>query len=338
MEKAGTTVRRSAWWIRIAGAAAVATLAGGLVAPAAQAGPDTWWDGNDGVADWLDVVQYKLALTASTFTSTFSFRQSVQPGMALSTQFTVRLDTDDDGDEDFRIVGAGGWSDVRLVDADGIEVGGCPVTTSTVTLDRSVSVSSSCLGAPESVAVDAWFGDPSGSNVEYLPNLSAWSLPVVLNTPPGPDAPLAVVQRFWSPGFNNAHFFTINDLESAAVFEDPNWIHEGPAFIVAAAQNNVCPVGNPPVYRFWSPVFQSHFFTMNRAEYEHLSSSDRNWISEGVAYCAADGIGPGRTFLYRFWSPVYGKHFFTTDEAEAAQLRDHDPAWQYEDVAYLVYE
>jgi len=320
----------------IAAAAAVLALAAPTIA---QAGPDTWWDGDDGTAASVDVVQYTLAIDhdASVFTATFRYGPDADSTQVESAPFSVRINTDYNQAANFVIAADGGWGGpVELRDAGGIPVPACPVTVSHATPDRSVQVSIACIGETSWVEIDAGFGDPDGSSFEKVPSISEWSPPVTWWDPPA-GVLQAVVQRFWSPGFQNAHFYTINDLEASTVMHDPNWTYEGTAFVVAAAPDQVCPAGYPPVYRFWSPVFRSHFFTVDQAEYQHIVSSDRNWTYEGIAYCAAKAQDSDAVPLTRFWSPVYRKHFFTTNTDEITRLRYNDPAWQYEGTAYLVW-
>jgi len=181
----------------------------------------------------------------------------------------------------------------------------------------------------------AFPGDPDGLDrdgdgiaCEWLP-----SRPVVQ-----PPSNLAVVSvwRFWSPGFNNAHFFTTNEAESSHIrASDRNWIYEGQAFSAYAPDGQECP-GATAVHRFYSMRFQSHFFTASQSESDYIRGNDANWTYEGIAYCATTEKVVGSTALYRFWSSGFGKHFFTASAAEASHLRAYDPNWDYEGVAYYV--
>ena len=144
------------------------------------------------------------------------------------------------------------------------------------------------------------------------------------------------VHRFWSPKFNNAHFFTTDYDEAERIrTSDPNWTYENVAFLTLIAVDDACEVGTP-VYRFYSPVFQSHFYTRDAAEKAHVIANDRNWTYEGVAYCAFDTAQPGTVPLYRFWSPRFGKHFYTANEAEKNHIVANDRNWTYENIAYYV--
>jgi Repeat of unknown function (DUF5648) len=171
---------------------------------------------------------------------------------------------------------------------------------------------------------------PAGAN----PSLGCSVVAVVRATPVGSPS---AVYRFWGPDLNNAHFFTTSVSEAQQIVAtDPSWVYEGVAFDAVPESGGTCTTGSP-VYRFYSPVFQSHFYTQSAAEKEHIVEADRNWSYEGVAYCAATTQVSGTTALYRFWSPVFGKHFFTASEAEKNQIVANDRNWTYENVAYYVW-
>ena len=92
-----------------------------------------------------------------------------------------------------------------------------------------------------------------------------------------------------------------------------------------------------PVYRFYSPAFKGHFFTISEAEKNKLVTSDPNWRYESIAYRAFTNQVEGTTPLYRFYSRVFKGHFFTTSEAEMRKVRNTDRNWTYEGIAYYVY-
>jgi hypothetical protein len=155
--------------------------------------------------------------------------------------------------------------------------------------------------------------------------------------PDEPQSPTPVsVHRFWSPAFDNAHFFTMSEAEADEIRRtDPNWTYEGVAFQAYVPRRaEACADGTAPVHRFWSEVFETHFLTIDGAEATTVRETDENWTYEGVAFCelteSADDTAP----VHRFWSPTYQKHFFTIDEPEMTQLRDHDDDWTYEGVAW----
>ena len=143
------------------------------------------------------------------------------------------------------------------------------------------------------------------------------------------------IYRFWSPVFGNAHFYTADAIEAHRLINsDPNWRFEGISFQGYAASNGTC-VGHAPVYRFFSPLFNAHFYTADENEKTHLRTNDPNWQYEGLAYCADAAHEIGTSPVSRFWSPIFGKHFYTAVQNEKDQLISNDRNWTYEGVAYF---
>ncbi|QTE30230.1 excalibur calcium-binding domain-containing protein [Pengzhenrongella sicca] len=183
--------------------------------------------------------------------------------------------------------------------------------------------------------LDAFAGDPDGLDRDGDGIACEWLPSRPVSQPPSSLA-VVPVWRFWSPGFNNAHFFTTNAAESAHIRAgDPNWRYEGQAFAAYAPDGQGCDAATA-VYRFYSVRFQSHFFTASQAEADNIRLNDSNWAYEGIAYCATTEKVVGSTAVYRFWSPGFGKHFFTASAAEAAHLRANDQNWNFERIAYYV--
>lgn len=95
-----------------------------------------------------------------------------------------------------------------------------------------------------------------------------------------------------------------------------------------------------PVWRFWSPTYQRHFYTLDEAEKDKLLSVYASvWSYEGISYRtfpapAAEGVAP----VWRFWSPALGAHFYTLDERERDKLlADYRHAWTCEGVVFYAY-
>jgi hypothetical protein len=154
-------------------------------------------------------------------------------------------------------------------------------------------------------------------------------------TEPAPQT--APVYRFWSPLFDNAHFFTTSEEEAARIrAADTNWVYEGTAFSSYVATGGTCAAGTTAIHRFYSQRFRSHFYTASDEEKASILLNDTNWTYEGVAYCGSSTLRAGTTALYRFWSPRFGKHFYTASPTEAHQLDVDDPNWDYEGIAYYV--
>ncbi len=94
-----------------------------------------------------------------------------------------------------------------------------------------------------------------------------------------------------------------------------------------------------PVYRFWSPIYQGHFFTADAAERDAIIKRwPRIWTYEGQRYTAFATQASGTVPLYRFWSNKLNGHFYTADAAERdAVIKRWSDTWSYEGVAYYVY-
>jgi|GEM_PF-3453679 len=336
------SARRRALAALVAPLTIAATL---LVAGPASADTKTFADGvgEDGVASPTgDITQYQVILNPANITVTITTAATADAPLPSDAQAEVDVDLHGDNIFDFYAWddGTGTWTVYRVNDPntpnDDTEMcSGLPVSITVNTLSFTGPIS--CFGSPTqvTVAVGVWLS--TGFDVAPDQHMRAFS-PAVDN---GPDvapttAAQQVVYRFWSPKFNNAHFFTTSDTEAWHIYQtDTNWTYEGKAFSALAASGETCTTG-APVFRFYSPVFQSHFYTQNADEKAHIIAADRNWNYEGVAYCAYSTQQAGTTAVYRFWSPGFGKHFFTASQAEADHIKAVDRNWNYEGIAYYV--
>lgn len=109
---------------------------------------------------------------------------------------------------------------------------------------------------------------------------------------------------------------------------------------VGAESNPFMRTDIAPVWRFWSPAHQRHFYTLNEAEKDKLLSVYAHvWSYEGVSYRAfpaptAERVAP----VWRFWSAALGAHFYTLDERERDKLLwDCRDAWTCEGVVFHAY-
>jgi hypothetical protein len=104
---------------------------------------------------------------------------------------------------------------------------------------------------------------------------------------PDDDAPGSLpVYRFWSQSAS-AHFYTISEAEKDMLIRDfPHvWTFEGTAFY--AYPEGAQPAGTSPVYRFWSGISSSHFYTITEAERDMLIRDFQAiWTYEGIAWYA----------------------------------------------------
>ncbi|WP_147794101.1 hypothetical protein [Cellulomonas sp. Y8] len=331
---------------------ALAPVLGAVVAVAATAAPAAAGVGTfpddtaePGVAATTDITRYALRLDGSTVKATIFFR-AWDPALVDGHDFSASIETTGDAMIEYQLLRYGTESTKRdrtvLLRAgdDGGAVAGCPVTFTASAATRSVSlaVAAACVQDPATARLAVFAAPVSGGTApDFAPGEEGGYSPWVTAGPSGPDVPTLPVYRFWSPRFDNAHFFTTNADEAARLTaSDRNWVAEGQPFSAFAADGTTCAAGTTAVHRFYSMRFRSHFFTASAAEKNAIVAGDKNWAYEGVAYCATTTAQPGTTPLYRFWSPTFGKHHFTTDAAEARRLDVDDPNWDAEGIAYYV--
>jgi hypothetical protein len=126
------------------------------------------------------------------------------------------------------------------------------------------------------------------------------------------------VYRFWSPLYNG-HFFTISTAERdsiIATYPASTWTYEGEMFRAFTTQV----AGTVPLYRFWSPRMNGHFYTTSAAEKAHVEQvyDSSTWTYEMVAYYVypVDTAVANTTTVARFWSPTYQHHFYTASASE----------------------
>lgn len=175
--------------------------------------------------------------------------------------------------------------------------------------------------------------------IEFRVNQHGWATIdniIIDSAAPNGSVPL---HRFWSPVFLS-HFYTASESERQTVVKlyPDAWTYEGIAFYVLPENGGP---GLSPVYRFWSPVLLSHFYTIDKAERDWvLTEYPEIWVPEGIAFHAyAEGFQPeDAAAVYRFWSPVLQSHFYTIDEAERDWvLTEYPDVWVFEGVAWYAY-
>ena len=142
----------------------------------------------------------------------------------------------------------------------------------------------------------------------------------------------APVYRFWSD-YYGGHFFTIRRSERdsiIATYADV-WSYEGSDWSALTSPED----GAVPVYRFWSPFYQSHFFTISETEKNYIIKNYQGWWNyEGIGWYAYMFEGPRRKPIFRFWSDLYQSHFYTGNAEERDYIIQNFPAWNYEGVAW----
>lgn len=104
----------------------------------------------------------------------------------------------------------------------------------------------------------------------------------IVPTTPG----LAPVYRFWSTK-GEGHFFTVSESEKNKLIDRyaQSWTYEGVAFY--AYPEGSQPATSKPVYRFWQPAANDHFYTTDTAERDLLIKTySKVYTFEGVAFYA----------------------------------------------------
>jgi len=147
--------------------------------------------------------------------------------------------------------------------------------------------------------------------------------------------------RFWSSVLGR-HFYTTSESERDFVIHTwpETWTdYEGLAYYLPVDETDP---NVKPVYRFWSSLLTSHFYTISEDDKNYvLEHYPGVWELEGVVFYAyppgqqPDGSKP----VYRFWSDSLGTHFYTISEADKAFILATWPdVWTYEEIAWYAYD
>jgi hypothetical protein len=222
-------------------------------------------------------------------------------------------------------------------------------------------------GAEDETTV--WYGVPGTTqaiaaptqkpNLTWPPYDGVVASPVVLEWDPVTDA--NVWDIFVSVLDPNGRYVISDVYDANAIRSDPCGLSEG-TYDAELSFENFYPITNPDgipfdllksttllhpfevvygtVYRFWSPVVNRHFYTIDEAEKNKLIDEYSHvWIFEGPAFHAwATKYFPSLAPVHRFWSDLSSSHFYTIGEAEKDFLIANYPHfWTYEGVAFHAY-
>lgn len=111
------------------------------------------------------------------------------------------------------------------------------------------------------------------------------------------------VYRFRS-AVHGGDFWTISDDEKDRLLthRQGTWDYQGIDFYAYPRATGAS--GLQPVYRFWSPVSDGHFYTIDPAERQTIAAADpeAQWQAEGIAFYAfpADRAPEGTVAVHRF--------------------------------------
>ncbi|MDM8553168.1 right-handed parallel beta-helix repeat-containing protein [Desulfococcaceae bacterium HSG7] len=176
--------------------------------------------------------------------------------------------------------------------------------------------------------------DFEGESRSVTPDIGADEtepLPTVASTVP--------VYRFYSELLKK-HFFTKDsDEKDFIIANNPTdvWRYEGIAWYVYPDAED----GLSPVYRFYSELLQSHFYTTDANEKDYIIAtfSVGVWRYEGIAWYVYTDYQAGTLSVYRFYSELLRVHFYTMDENEKNVIIATSPEdiWRYEGITYYAY-
>ncbi|MBN1362058.1 MAG: trypsin-like peptidase domain-containing protein [Sedimentisphaerales bacterium] len=159
---------------------------------------------------------------------------------------------------------------------------------------------------------DVYFGTNSGS----LPLVSSYSVVPWYR----PGALQANTTYYWRIVARNAWGTTQGPLWSFTTGSTPNY---------------------SPVYRFWSPVYGRHFYTISETDRDYvLATWPDIWTYEGPVFNAfKEGSQPAGTApVYRFWSESLRGHFYTISETDRDYVLATWPdVWAYEGPVFYAY-
>jgi endoglucanase len=157
---------------------------------------------------------------------------------------------------------------------------------------------------------------------------------------PSPTSDSVPIFRFWAPQ-KATHFSTASVQERDGIiasYPPSVWSYEGIAYRAFLGQH----AGTVPLYRFWSPLLSSHFYTADPAEKAGIIANypASTWTYEGIAYYVypTDTTAAGTIAVSRFWSPSSRHHFYTASIAERdAVIAGYPPSiWSYEGETFRV--
>lgn len=124
------------------------------------------------------------------------------------------------------------------------------------------------------------------------------------------------VYRFYSAK-NTSYFLTISESEKNGIikkYTTEQWAYEGEKFTAYSEKGE----GLFPVYRFWSPLNKSHFFTSSETEKNKIIAkyTSEQWRYGGVGFYAYKNSAEGNVPVFRLYSKTDKTHIFTTSEGE----------------------
>ncbi|GAD35514.1 hypothetical protein MTS1_03359 [Microbacterium sp. TS-1] len=155
--------------------------------------------------------------------------------------------------------------------------------------------------------------------------------------PPSSALEATPVYRFWSNRYQG-HFYTadLEERDLVAARWPQIWSYEGIAYRAFATSAP----GTVPVFRFWSALYNGHFYTADATERDNVIARWAGiWAYEGVAFNVypTDSPVPNTVTVARFWSPSARHHFYTASAEERDRVITRwSDVWQYEGPSFRV--
>jgi hypothetical protein len=246
---------------------------------------------------------------------------------------------------------------VKLAEFDSQNRGfAIPITTNTIISFEEVGeltepgppgtvLNRTCLNPPCFDNVSLLLTDNHGNTLAYVLQRSPKAVPNVTNR----NRADTFREVFLDPDAVNYRRNLFEDFQTIPAFR-PTGANirtiefrvdeHGSAMIDNLIIESAGPVGTVPVFRFWSPVLHTHFFTADAAEAQGLMDRFPGiWDMEGIAFFALPSASnPNARPVFRFWSPVLSAHFYTIDEAERDKLINNFPdVWTFEGIAFFAF-
>ena len=135
--------------------------------------------------------------------------------------------------------------------------------------------------------------------------------------------------------------------EEANGEEDIWWIDEGQDYprlwweLLHEEPNDSGTVqSTAPVYRLWSPDYQTYLYTIDETEKETcLQDITADWEDQGIAYYAYPNANePNVAPVYRFHSELLQSYFYTANPAEKEHIiAAYSDVWTYKGAAFYVF-
>ena len=148
------------------------------------------------------------------------------------------------------------------------------------------------------------------------------------------------LHRFWASSLAT-YLFTISESEKSKLINNyaDVWTYQGVEYYVLPPEFEA---NSAPVYRFWSDVLKTHFYTISPSEKDKLiAESSQTWTYENEMFWAFPvGKQPAGTIpVYRFWSDTIKRHFYTSDEAQKNRIiLENADVWTYEGIVWYAYK